>query len=79
MLNSLIIAATCAFALSVTMWLLPKVARVLLALVIACLPYGMVRSVQIAVNVKHAYRKELDRQAQREQEDLTEVRQYVTV
>ncbi len=62
MLTSIYAAFFIGLVLTVTLWLLPKLARIILALVICLLPYGLVRGYQMIGNVRRALEDERRRE-----------------
>ncbi len=61
-----------AVALTVTMWAVPKLGRIILALVICMLPYGLVRGYQMVGNVRRMVQEEQarEREARADEEML---------
>lgn len=62
MLTAIYTAFFAAVALSITVWIVPKLGRLALALVICLLPYGLVRGYQIVGNVRRMMREEQARE-----------------
>ena len=62
MLTAIYTAFFAAVALSVTVWIMPKLGRLVPALIICLLPYGLVRGYQMAGNVRRMMREEQARE-----------------
>lgn len=69
MLTGIYTAFFLALCLSVTVWALPKLGRLVLALIILSLPYGLVRSYQVAGKIKRMVREEQAREREARVDD----------